>query len=263
MYYGLLSLAGKTASGYDSDVQTFFTAAGITDTTQKSAVNQLVLDLKSAGIWTKMKAIYPFVGGTATSHSYNLKNSAQYQITWSGGLTHSSTGVLPNGVNGYGSIAFNFNTSSSGLNYQNNHLSFYSRTNASTPNAPDIGGAANSNQGVVLQSRNPYSNSAMYATPAGGSIVSAPTADSLGYYLATTLPSTAKLFKNNTLLNSASQTGGDFTGTSGSVTIFGVFWGYSARESSFASFGDGLTDAEASALYTAVQAFQTTLSRNV
>lgn len=35
------------------------------------------------------------------------------------------------------------------------------------------------------------------------------------------------------------------------------------RELAFSSIGDGLTDTEASNLYTAVQAFQTTLSRNV
>jgi hypothetical protein len=38
---------------------------------------------------------------------------------------------------------------------------------------------------------------------------------------------------------------------------------YDNREQAFASIGDGLTDNEASNLYTAVQAYQTTLSRNV
>ena len=72
---------------YDADAQTFFTAASITDTTQKSAVNQLVLDLKSANIWTKFKAIYPFVGGTSTTHKYNLvkptDSDAAYRLSCS------------------------------------------------------------------------------------------------------------------------------------------------------------------------------------
>ena len=38
---------------------------------------------------------------------------------------------------------------------------------------------------------------------------------------------------------------------------------YSAKECAFASIGDGLTDTEAANFYTAVQTFQTTLSRNV
>ena len=38
---------------------------------------------------------------------------------------------------------------------------------------------------------------------------------------------------------------------------------YSPREQAFASIGDGLTDAEATAFYNAVQAFQTSLGRQV
>ena len=62
---------------YDTDAQAFFTAvAGGGDTlttTEKDATNQFVLDLKSAGIWTAMDLIYPFVGGTSTSTKWNLK----------------------------------------------------------------------------------------------------------------------------------------------------------------------------------------------
>jgi len=38
---------------------------------------------------------------------------------------------------------------------------------------------------------------------------------------------------------------------------------YSIRQCAFASIGDGLTDAESSNFYTAVNTYQTTLSRNV
>jgi hypothetical protein len=38
---------------------------------------------------------------------------------------------------------------------------------------------------------------------------------------------------------------------------------FSTRQCAFSSIGDGLTDTQASNFYTAVQAFQTTLSRNV
>jgi len=71
----------------------FIQAAGITDSTQKSAITTLVSGLKSNGIWDKMKVIYPFVGGTDVSHSYNLKDTTVAQITWTSGVTHSSDGV--------------------------------------------------------------------------------------------------------------------------------------------------------------------------
>lgn len=90
----------------DSDAQAFLTAAGIVDPTQRSAVNQLVIDLKAATIWTKLIALYPFVGGTAASHKWNLKDPTDsdgaFRITWNGMLTHNANGVVSNGSTGYG-----------------------------------------------------------------------------------------------------------------------------------------------------------------
>lgn len=87
---------------FDTDAQSFITTAGITDETQKFALDTLVKDLKAADLWTKLIAIYPFVGGSSTSHSYNLKNTALYQITWNGTVTHNSLGITGNGSTGYG-----------------------------------------------------------------------------------------------------------------------------------------------------------------
>ena len=93
------------ATGFDADAQAFITAAAITDVTQQNAINTLVVDLKGYSIWTKMKALYPFVGGTATTHKFNLKNpldtNAAFRASFVGGITHSSTGVKGNGINAY------------------------------------------------------------------------------------------------------------------------------------------------------------------
>jgi hypothetical protein len=86
---------------YDCNADAFIAATGITDGTQKTAINQLVLDLKSAGVWTKGIALYPNVGGTSTTHSYNLFNPALHQATFTGSPTHSSLGVVTNGSSQY------------------------------------------------------------------------------------------------------------------------------------------------------------------
>ena len=116
----------------DPDAQAFITAAAITDPTQQAAINTLVVDLKGYSIWTKMKALYPFVGGDATKHSFNLKNPAQFQINWSGGVTHSSNGVLFGGVNGYGNTNYNLSINSTANNIS---AGTYSRTNSVTTGA--------------------------------------------------------------------------------------------------------------------------------
>jgi len=56
-YYSLINGMGSGAAAIDADAQAFITAAAITDSTQQSAINTLVTDLKGYGIWTKMKAI--------------------------------------------------------------------------------------------------------------------------------------------------------------------------------------------------------------
>jgi hypothetical protein len=69
---GLTDIIGAPA--FDSDAQAFITATAITDTTQQNAIDALVIGLKTDLLWTKMLAVYPFVGGTATTCKYNLKN---------------------------------------------------------------------------------------------------------------------------------------------------------------------------------------------
>jgi hypothetical protein len=101
-------VGGFRGKGIDADAAAFIAPAGITDATQKAAINTLVVDLKSATLWDKFVALYPFVGGTATTHKFNLKNpldtDGAFRINWVGGVTHNANGVTGNGVNGYGNL---------------------------------------------------------------------------------------------------------------------------------------------------------------
>jgi hypothetical protein len=82
----------------DPNAQAFLNAAVITDVTQADAVNTLVIGLKADGLWTNMQALYPFVGGTATQHKYNLKDprdlDAAYRLSFLGSWTHNSNGAI-------------------------------------------------------------------------------------------------------------------------------------------------------------------------
>ena len=83
---GLTDISGLPTT--DPDAQAFITAAAITDPTQQAAINTLVVDLKGYSIWTKMKALYPFVGGTASAHKFNLKDprdlDSAFRLVFSG-----------------------------------------------------------------------------------------------------------------------------------------------------------------------------------
>lgn len=85
----------------DPDAVTFFTAAAITDTTQRSAINKLVLDFKSYGVWSKMIGIYLHVGGIQSSAAVNLKTPGTYNLTFYGTVlaSHFTSGGTSPGYN--------------------------------------------------------------------------------------------------------------------------------------------------------------------
>ena len=124
-------ILGGGVAPLDPDAVAFLTAAGITDPTITSAIDTLVVDLKDYGIWSKMKALYPFVGGTASTHKFNLKNpldtDAAFRLVFNGGWTHSANGALPNGTNAYADTKLIPNTI---LSLDSTHTSYYSRTNS-------------------------------------------------------------------------------------------------------------------------------------
>jgi hypothetical protein len=131
----------------DPDAQAFITAAGITNTTQQNAIDNLVVGLKADGLWTNMQAIYPLVGGTASSHKYNLKDprdlDAAYRLQFNGGVTHDVNGITGNGVNS-SVFTFNFSAISIGV---------YSRTsNWSGVAFGSIQYTEDSNENYTLQS---------------------------------------------------------------------------------------------------------------
>lgn len=269
-----------SAAGIDADAQAFFdrvtTAGGTLSATEKNAINKLVLDMKSYGIWSKMKAIYPMVGASSAACAQNLKSSS-FTGTFTSGWTFASTGVTPNGTSAYLDTKLIPNTN---LGVNNTHLSYYSRTNSiGTSNTSEIGCVSNNStflpllQLKIYGRENPQDNrflSQIYSYEFSGSQqINIAGTNSLGYFIASRTTSTVfTAFKNNSLIGSTSATHTQTTMPTNNIYIGG--WNnngtatqFSNRECAFASIGDGLTDTEASNFYTAVQAFQTTLSRQV
>jgi hypothetical protein len=257
----------SSGGGIDPDAQAFITAAAITDPTQQSAVNQLVIDLKADGVWSKMKAIYPFVGGTASTHKFNLKNpldtDAAYRLTFNGGWTHSSNGALPNGTNAYANTFLIPNTK---LTLNSTHASFYSRTNSSS--GMDIGCSDGGFTNMIFMLNRFSGDNRNYL----GINSSALVVDFAGF------PRSDGFFclrRNNSteIVNSRNSVNTTFSQNSGGKSTFPIYISsmnqggtinyISNRQAAFASIGDGLTDTEAANLNTRVQTFQTTLNRNV
>lgn len=257
---------GVAHSEFDADAQAFIMASGITDITQKSAINTLVIGLKANSLWTKMKAIYPFVGGIAETHKWNLKDSRDldvaFRLTFYGGWTHSSTGAKPNGSTGY---ANTFIVPSVDLSLNSSHLGYYSRTQALTTSF-EMGCYTTSGGNFCMISFS-YSGT-MYAlinTTATTTNVANTVTLGLGIgnrrasNIENIFLNTSKL-KQTTASSVALPTHSIYLGCRNQN---GIPFAYSSKECAFASIGSGLTDANALNLYTLVQAFETTLGRQI
>ena len=257
-------------SAFDPDAQLFITNAAITEPVQQSAVNNLVIDLKNYGVWSKMKALYPFVGGTAAQHKFNLKNpldtDAAFRLVFNGGWTHSSTGSTPNGVNGFANTFFKV---SNWTTKDNCHMSYYSRTNVNGPQV-EIGlyDVASCNNSLAVRYNDSFQSLLNLAGNSGWLLVA--NTNSSGQFMANrNAVNTLNSWKNGVKQGQVAST--SFTTvfnptlnyTLGAYNDAGTPAAYSAKQAAFASFGDGLTDTEAANYYTAVQNFQVSLSRQV
>ena len=248
------------AGGTDADAQAFITAAGITDSTQQSAINNLVVALKGYGIWTKMKAIYPFVGGTATTHKFNLKDprdlNAAFRLVFNGGFTHNQYGIQPNGVNGYADTFFNLAT-----NFTSNSAGATVYRYQVATAGSDIASYLGTNFTVFY---NTASSTQIYAIAFSfsGTLSYTPTYGGLGMTTTSALSGTTKGYENG-VVKLTNTTQGNPASVNSQIgrNTYGVE--YSNAIIPFVAYHEGLTDTEAANLYTAVQAYQTTLSRNV
>ncbi len=246
----------------DPDAQIYISAANITDTTQQSAVNQLVLDFKSIGVWTKEKALYPVLGGSASSHAVNLKQPGTFNLSFATGWTHSNNGMLPNGA----TYADTFINSQSNLTGSSNHLSFYSRT--TTVGTECEIGAADTNNQYYLQLRSAFN----FASGGISSIVSyTTTADGKGFWIGSKRANNDREGYRNSS-SEATVTTNDTTslpnyklliGARNNPTTSPAIALYSAKQCAFASIGDGLTDTESVNKTVAVQKYQRALGRAV
>ena len=253
-------LVQPSGPSYGTLTTAWIAATGETDLTILGALNTLESDMATYGLTAKMKALYPMVGGTAAKHKYNFMNTAQYQATFNGGWTHSSTGALPNGTNAYADTGIkvsDFAPDSIGMGV-------YLRTNADVLGV-DVGTIDTSRFQLLTR----YAGAIYSAFPNGNVLATGSTSDSRGLTtIGRVSTSSRKTFKNGVLQFTSSETLISTTGLNTYDFKFGASGGssitwYSNKQNALTVFKLAFTDTDEANFYTAVQAFQTTLSRQV
>lgn len=276
-------IQSAAAAGYGTRAQAFFDQIENVEmislsTTIKNAVNQLFIDLDSLGLIDltddtgasdRMLAAYPMVGGAAGSHKYNMlrpsDTDAAFRIGFSGGWTHASTGALGNGTNAYGNTFLVPNTS---LSQDNTSIGYYSRTDNAGSNYVEMGCQPSGPPGIFIAPKYNGATSA-YRCVNSGQVGPGASPTSTKLFIASRVASgTMKLYRDGTAIFTDSTTS---TGLATYTILLNAYNAgapspvfYSARECAFAFIGDGMTDdTEAANLTTAINTFQTALSRNV
>ena len=249
---------------YDNDAQAFITAAGITDPTQQAALNKLVLDLKSYNIWSKLQAVWPMVGGTSSTMKWNLVNpvdsDAAYRMTFTGaGWTFNSSGVKQSdSATTYGDTFYAVNTNNNtdgmsmgvyingGTNAAGYDLGRYNGTD----DVFVVAGYSNNTYYVNYVSTTDINTSA-YVMPNGFFASNNDGTTTIGYRNGVNVCSAAE---TRNLTDTASFYLGNRNGGPAEP---------SDRRYAFVFMSKSLSATNHSDLYTAVQAYQTSLSRNV
>lgn len=270
-----------TSTATDVDAQRFIDSAGITNPTIKKALNRLALDLKGTpnalyatyNSWDRFLAIYPFVGGTATSHKWNFKNPVNadtaHRLVFTGTFVHNDSGARGSGLSGC--LANPFFTATSVISAENSYcFSVYNLTPGLLA-AQEIGGnltgaGSLGRISIAVYGTNVDDISRTSIISSGGQITCIAAGNlGLGFFAVShKIGSTAfssingRLFTGNgSNFNTASSTN--------PITIFYAGNGgfNAARMLSFASIGRDITQQQLLAFSNAVQQFQKTIGRAV
>jgi hypothetical protein len=259
-----LGLIGTNNFGFDSDTIAYIlrvtTAGGSLTDDEQNAVDTLVKKMKTDGIWTKMKAVYPFIGSSAAACAQNLKSSS-FTGTFLGTWTYASTGVKGNGSSNIFNTTLIPNTD---LSQNDAHTSCYIRDNAT--NGKMQMGQYTSGRVCIMGAK--YNTvSAYIGINSTENLIAADTGTVRGLLTQSRIVSTqSKYYKNASVYDTnatSSTTPGTFSIYVGCVNVNNAAFFPDIVEFAFASIGNGLTDTDASNYYTAVQGFQTTLARQV
>jgi len=221
--------------------------------------------------WSKFKAVYPFIGGTAGGHKWNLINpldtDAAFRLAFSGGLTHDANGITPNGSTGYADSFFN--QVSQGISADNAHISFYQNVDSTFGTSRVMVGAnATGNGSFIGVVGGGVTQAAGIAHANTGNWVSAGTTPTKGLFTICTdgTDRTQRFYINGTSYGTPEVSTGSLPNLN--MLLFchnsaGTPALYTNKRGAFVSMGLGLDATDQADYYTAVQAFQTALGRQV
>ena len=250
----------------NSPAQDFIAAVGTLTTAEETAITNLVDGLVANGTWTKYKAIYPFVGGTAAEHKWNLKDprdlDAAHRITWNlTGIVHDENGVKFDGSTGhYGETHYVPNDN---VTLNSETILIYSNSDETplTTDPIEVGAYNSSSQASFLSIKRGNTIRSRF----NSDVITIANTDARGFFAVGKNGTTdARLFKDGVNLTNATIAGSLPTSTThiGKLNLAAYSNGFSNQRLAFVGLADGLSDTEVANDYAVIDAYQVELSRN-
>jgi hypothetical protein len=257
----------------DFDAAAFIETAGLNNDTQAVAINTLVLGLKANNLWTKMVAIYPFVGGSAYTHRFNLKNTSLYPMSFAGGINHTSLGVVTTATNATATTGIVPRTALSNIS-SSAHVSINLNTNSSASvnviigNTPNYPAAPEFRQGISM-AHGYFGNTSPAATGFSSTVPSIPTrvGAGQGLWVTSRVSDTVSAYRRSTVqdfnVSASGATFSDFYSRNNPIQLLQdySYGGTAGLIVNCATVGDGLTQTDVDNLYTLLNTYNTILSR--
>lgn len=280
----------QNTSGYDADAEAFMIATGIPDdgtvyytgTPQEitgaemwEAIDDLVKGYKAAGTWDKFYAIYPFIGGTASTHKWNLKDprdvNTAFRMSFVGSWTHNAMGAKGEGTFAL-DYADTFFVDSEQLTINSGTIDLsigYYNTLDESPRPDDMemgNGDWDSASSILFETN--YNNEAAWGGLYGMWVLNEEILPNVMYSELSAISGSAKYYRDGINKGATNtQSGASFTNQS--IVINAIREEFpntnthrnSLKRAGFAYIGKGLTSADVTANYTLFRSFQDKLNR--
>ena len=255
----------RPQGGYLPLTTAWIAATGETDTTILNALNTFETDLIANSLSGDLIAYYPMVGGNATKHAFNFMNTSLYNLSFVGGWTHSATGALPNGTNAYANTGIN---ALSVLTQNDNHASFYSRTNTTGASRACIGSYTGAGTNVYAMQLRISTNFVAASNASSSEQARAANTDSSGFYLMNKTSSAIgglTLDKNGTQIaaNTVAVSKNTYPNVNVLIGAITTATQFDNKECAGVTIGLGLNSTKRGQLEDMVNALNTALGRNV
>jgi hypothetical protein len=257
----MLRAARSSTFGLDPDAQDFFTRAPGLSPTEKTAITTLITDLKQNNLWSRMYALYPFVGNASTPCAQNLI-SHNFTLLWSpSGLTFTATGLTGDGLTGYANTQFNPRTSA---NPSSLAIAAYIHTLATSSTAEYISSATDTDGLTRLTIGHQYDLAHFFGAACNSDLMVGPPS-APGLVIVSRTNTTDILITRDTVIHSVAAP----VGQAPNATLYLLDRNYNGTTAaknanatlSLAFISQGLTSPDCLTLNTILQRFITTMSR--